>query len=448
MHIQVERFYFARRYRQGLVTIEPQMHVDAQYQQLTYNKSVASLPASLQSINLFALSGDLIDGNRGMIEFSDILKRPVDSFKYLLTACETGSVNVGHSIAYLDSVLLGTANEIQLDAFKEFPDFTSFKARIELIRTPYLLSVSQEKQIYDSQLSQFAGEKHIAPHVTWAVALWSVLTRLKKPNSINYPPNVSSLVSNLSPLEKAKLYDHGEVPPSLSPEDKKVLRANIRKLREEYSNVPYYEGRMGASSREIKSLLFDALRTRNSRASRRLSVLKELEEFVKRVTEYEFLKQDVKDGFHDAGEFINVVRNEYTNKVDLEVRESIGLYDSTQWEEFLKKYVHQISLVLKKEKQKNPITGKLEDPDFSLIDEFEKIVEAPPRPARQRSFPPEHHLPGRRLVPGPPQRAGRLRQSLPRLLEKARKTLLRVPKVAFNEDERRPARLRYRTARP
>ena len=149
-----------------------------------------------------------------MIEFSDILKRPVDSFKYLLTACETGSVNVGHSIAYLDSVLLGTANEIQLDAFKEFPDFTSFKARIELIRTPYLLSVSQEKQIYDSQLSQFTwAAKHTAPHVTWAVALWSILTRLKKPNSINYPPNVSSLVSNLSPLEKAKLYDSGEVPP-------------------------------------------------------------------------------------------------------------------------------------------------------------------------------------------------------------------------------------------
>src|SRR6185437_14447335 len=152
---------------------------------------------------------------------------------------------------------------------------------------------------------------------------------------------------------------------------------NVRKLRDEYSNVPYYEGRMGASSREMKSVLFDAAQDPEFPCLSPLSVLKELEDFVKRVTKYEFLKQDVKDGFHDANEFINVVRNEYTSKVDLEVRESIGLYDSTQWEEFLKKYVHQISLVLKKEKQKNPITGKLEDPDFALIDEFEKIVEAP-----------------------------------------------------------------------
>jgi serine protein kinase len=362
------------------------MHVDANYQQLTYNKSVAALPASLQSLNLFALSGDLIDGNRGIVEFSDLLKRPVDSFKYLLTACETSSINVGPSIAYLDSVFLGSANEIQLDAFKEFPDFTSFKARIELIRTPYLMSVSQEAQIYSSQLTQYSGEKHIAPHVTWTVALWAVLTRLKKPNSINYLPNVSTIVSNLSPLEKAKLYDHGEVPGGLPPEDKKVLRATIRKLHEEYTNVPYYEGRMGASSREMKSILFEAAQNSEFACLSPLAVLRELEEFVKRITEYEFLKQDVKDGFHDATEFIAVVRNEYTNTIDLEVRESIGLYDSGQWEDFLKKYIQQISLVLKKEKVKNPITGKMEDPDLALIEEFEKIVDGPREVVEKETF--------------------------------------------------------------
>jgi predicted Ser/Thr protein kinase len=376
-HVQVERFYFARRYRKGLVTIEPQMHVDAQYHQLTYNRSVSALPASLQSLNLFSLTGDLVDGNRGILEFSDLLKRPVESFKYLLTACETGSVNVGTSIAFLDTVMLGSTNEVQLDAFKEFPDFTSFKARIELIRVPYLLSVSGEREIYQSQLGQVAGEKHVAPHVGEAVALWSVLTRLKKPNSINYAPNVSTIVSNLTPLEKAKLYDTADMPASLSPEDRKLLRANIKRLLEEYANIPYYEGRMGASAREIKSILYDASQNPEYQCLSPLALFRELEEFVKRVTEYEFLKQDVKDGYHDAHEFIQVVRTEYMNTVDKEVRDSIGLYDSAQWEDFLRKYVQQISLVLKKEKTKNPITGKMEDPDFALIHEFEKIVDAP-----------------------------------------------------------------------
>ncbi|OFZ22109.1 MAG: hypothetical protein A2X94_08770 [Bdellovibrionales bacterium GWB1_55_8] len=377
MHVQVERFYYARRYRRGLVTIEPQLHVDAQYHQLTYNRSVGALPASLQSLNLFALTGDLVDGNRGLIEYSDLLKRPVDSFKYMLGACETGAVNVGSSIAHFDTVMIGSTNELQLDAFKEFPDFTSFKARIELIRVPYLLSVTHEQEIYSSQLQQFSSEKHVAPHVSWTVALWAVLSRLKKPNSINYPPNISTIVSNLTPIEKARLYDTGEMPNSMPAEDKKHLRATLRKLREEYSNVPYYEGRMGASAREIKSILFDAAQNSEFPCLSPLAILREMEEFVKRVSEYEFLKQEVKDGFHDASEFVNVVRNEYLNRIDREVRESMGIYESAQWEDFIRKYVQQISLVLKKEKSKNVMTGKMEDPDLTLIDEFESIVGAP-----------------------------------------------------------------------
>lgn len=385
-NIQVERFYFSRRYRKGLVTIEPQMHVDAQYHQLTMAKSMGSLPPSLQGLNLFTLTGDLIDGNRGLIEYSDLLKRPVDAFKYLLGACESGSVNIGTSIAYVDTVMIGSTNELQLDAFKEFPDFTSFKARIDLVRVPYLLSVSQEQKIYDAQLSQIAGDKHSSPHVTWAAALWAVLTRLKKPNSINYPPSVSTLISNLTPVEKSRLYDNGEMPGQLSAEDRKLLRSHLRRLREEYLNIPYYEGRMGASAREMKSILFDAAQNPEFPCLSPLALLRELEEFVKRLSEYEFLKQDVKDGYHDAGEFIHTVRAEYLNRIDREVRDSIGLYDSQQWEEFMRKYVQQVSLILKKEKQKNPITGKLEDPDFTLVQEFEKIVEAPPEGPDRDSF--------------------------------------------------------------
>lgn len=377
MHIQVERFYFSRRYRKGLVTIEPQLHVDAQYHQLTYNKSIGSLPPSLQSLNLFTLTGDLVEGNRGAIEYSDLLKRPIDSFKYLLIACETGSVNVGSSIAFLDTLLLGSTNEVQLDAFKEFPDFTSFKARIELIRVPYLLSFTEEREIYTADMKQISHEKHVAPHTDWVLSLWAILTRLEKPNSINYPPNISAIVSNLSPLEKARLYDSGEMPISLTVDDKKLLKSNLRKIREEFSSTPYYEGRYGASAREIKSLLFSAAHNNEFHCLSPLAILREIEGFVKRVSEYEFLRHEIKEGFNDASEFIETVRSEYLKRVDREVRDCIGLYDSKQWEDFLKKYVKHVAFVLRKERVKNPITGQLEDPDIALIEEFEKIVEAP-----------------------------------------------------------------------
>ncbi len=377
MHLQIERFFFSRRYRKGLVTIEPQLHVDAQYAQLTYNKSLGALPASLQSINFFTLSGDLVDGNRGIIEYADLLKRPVDSYKYLLGACETGAINVGHAIAHLDTVMIGSSNELQLDGFKEFPDFGSFKARMELVRVPYLLSMTQEREIYQLHLGELGTEKHVAPHVAQTLALWAILTRLKKPNSINYPPSVSSIVASLTPIQKAKLYDKGDMPEHLSPEDRKILRSQIGKLREEYETIPFYEGRMGASVREMKAILFDAAQNSEFPCVSPLAIFRELEGFVKRANEYEFLKQDVKESFHDASEFINTVREEYLDTIDREVRSAIGLYDTKQWEEFIQKYVLHLSLTLKKERMQNTVTGKSEDPDLSLLQEFERIVDAP-----------------------------------------------------------------------
>lgn len=376
-HVQVERFFYSRRYRKGMVTVEPQLHVDAQFNLLSMNRNYANLPPSLQSLNLFTLTGDLIDGNRGGIEYSDLLKRPLDSFKYLLVACETGSVNVGPTIISLDTVFSGSCNDLQLDAFKEFPDFMSFKARMELIRAPYLLRVSEEKEIYQEEIRQVSQSKPVSPHTDWTLASWAVLTRLKKPNSINYPPGISSIVGSLTPLDKAKLLDTGEMPAALGSEDRKILRANLKRVRDEYQNVPFYEGRVGASAREVKSILFSAAQNAEFPCLSPLAVLREMEDFVKRTSEYEFLRQDIKDGFHDCADFIHVVRSEYLNIIDREIRDSIGLYDSNQWEDFIRRYVMHLSLLLKKEKHKNPLTGKMEDPDYPLIAEFEKIIEAP-----------------------------------------------------------------------
>lgn len=386
MHIQVERLYFSRRYRKGLVTIEPQLHVDAQYNQLTYNKSLAMLPASLQGLNLFHLSGDLIDGNRGIVEFSDLLKRPVDSFKYLLGVCETGAVNVGHAIAHLDTVMIGSCNELQLDSFKEFPDFGSFKARMELVRVPYLLSVSEEREIYTLQLKNLTHEKHVSPHVAHVLASWAILTRLKKPNSIHYAPNVSALIAGLTPIDKAKVYDNGELPGHYTPDSRKLLRANLEKLRNEYEAIPFYEGRTGASVREMKTILYSAAQNPDFACISPLAIFVEIEMFMKRVNEYDFLKQDIKEGFHDHVEFLNIVKKEYLDTIDREARQSIGLYDVNQWEEFLHRFVIHLSHLLKKEKVHNAMTGKSEDPDLSLIKEFERIVDAPKDEKQLQAF--------------------------------------------------------------
>ena len=76
-HIQVERVSMSRRYRRTLVTVDPQMRVDAAVRQVTADRSLGALPPSLQTLTLFEPMGDLVDANRGMLEFNDLLKRPV-----------------------------------------------------------------------------------------------------------------------------------------------------------------------------------------------------------------------------------------------------------------------------------------------------------------------------------------------------------------------------------
>jgi serine protein kinase len=385
-HIRVERFYLSKVYREGLITIEPQMHVDAHFQQLTMNKSMSQLPASLMGLNLFSVQGDLASANRGMIDYNDLLKRPVDAYKYLLTACETSKVTVGQSILHLDTIFIGSSNELQLDGFKEYPDFSSFKGRIELIKVPYLLKLSQEMEVYEPMLKAIAGEKALTPHSAWAMALWGVLTRLKKPHREKYPTEIHSVIDQLSPLDKLKLYDTGEMPERLSNEERKHLKASLGKLREEYANVPYYEGRTGASARELKSVMIDAAQSTDFKTLSPLAIVSELRTFVKRVSEYEFLRQDPVEGYHDPEQFIETLLEEYAVKVDREVRECLGLYDTHQWGDFMKKYITHISATLKKERIKNTVTGSYEEPDQQLLNEFETIVNAPTEADQKQTF--------------------------------------------------------------
>lgn len=376
-HVQVERYYLSRKYRRGLVTIEPQMHVDAQYQLVSYNRSLGNLPAALQHTNYFGLHGDLVDGNRGLVEFSDILKRPLDSFKYLLSLCETGAINVGNTIAAFDQVLIGSCNEHQLDAFKEFADFSSFKARIHLIRVPYLLKLSQERRIYQSMLDTARASKPVSPHVDEVLAQFAILTRLKKPNPAAFPSELSALISDLTPMEKMRIYDKDSLPHNITAETRTLLRTHLKTLREEYDQVPFYEGRMGASAREMRDILMEAAHNPDFPCVSPLAIFTSLERLTERGSEYEFLRLESKDGYHEPRAFLHAIEQDYLDTIDREMRDCLGLYDSNQWEEFLKKYIQQVSLLSKGEKQKNPITGLSQDPDTAILRELEAIIEAP-----------------------------------------------------------------------
>ncbi len=373
-HVQVERFYVSSRYQQAAVTVEPQLSVDAGFRQVTADKTLAALPPALQALTLLEPHGPLVGANRGLIEYSDLLKRPLEAFKYLLGTSETGRLPLEHFLLQLDLVLVASANEKQLSVFKEIPEFGSFRGRLELIRVPYLRRASVEREIYDQQVTPAAVGKHVAPHATEVAATWAVLTRLKRPIPDRYQGEVRELVEELTPLDKLRLYDRGTAPDRLALTQAKVLRKHAPDLFHESDVYPNYEGRIGASAREIMSALLNAAQASGSTCLTPRAVLEELTALCRDKSVHDFLQQEVVEGYHDHDEYVRVVEGELLDRLDEEIRDSMGLVSEAQYLELFQRYVMLVSHWVKGERVQNRVTGELAPPDEGRMVEMERIV--------------------------------------------------------------------------
>jgi predicted Ser/Thr protein kinase len=374
-HIQIERFFISRRYRVGSVVVEPQMRVDANLRQLTVDRSLSALPSSLQNQTMFEPFGDLVDANRGIVEYDDLLKRQPELNKYLLATSEKGTVSLENRILHLDLVLTATANEDYLDAFKQTPDYSSFKGRIELVRLPYLLDYNIEELVYSEQMSSVDFIKHLAPHTTFVAALWATLTRLKRPEPDHYPSSVRDTVSKLTPLEKADLYSRGKVPEGIGAEKARELKRVIPDMMSEGEGSSDYEGRRGASPREMKMILLNASQNDRFPCLSPLAVFKELRELVKDPSVFPFLQMKPDGDFHRHDDFIDVVNERYIELIDAEIRSAMGLVEEKQYEDLFARYIDHVSQWLKEEKVYNRITGKAEEPDEELMGNVEEMLD-------------------------------------------------------------------------
>jgi predicted Ser/Thr protein kinase len=388
-HVQVERFFVSRRYRQAVATVEPQLAVDARVRQLTMDRSLGSLPPTLQSLSMFEFTGELVDANRGLLDYDDLLKRPLDAWKYLLGVVEDGMTSLEVASLSVDTVFVATSNEGYLNAFKESPEFQSFKGRMELVRVPYQIDFRLEQQIYDAHLGDAIGgraEKHVAPHVTWTAALWAVLTRMRKPNTEKYPEPLGALVGRLSPLDKALLYA-GEVPATFGPQEQKELLAGVETMAHESDSYPHYEGRLGASPREMTLLLMNAAQSPKWKCVSPFAVLEELDNLVRATSVYEFLREEpMPGGFHDHRKLIKDAHEHLLDRVDNEVRTSMGLVEEQRYLAQFERYVTQVSYWVKHEKFHNPITGRDEDPDQDLMADMERALQVDAEASKTGAF--------------------------------------------------------------
>jgi predicted Ser/Thr protein kinase len=104
------------------------------------------------------------------------------------------------------------------------------------------------------------------------------------------------------------------------------------------------------------------------------SIFSELRKMVKRPMDFEYLRLEPNHGYHAFEDLIDVVRHEWLNWVDREMRVSLDLQDDQQFIDYLGRYTQNIIHHVRGEKIKNRLTGQAEDPSQDLMQEFEQFV--------------------------------------------------------------------------
>ena len=158
---------------------------------------------SQDDTDAYSYSGGLCRANQGLLEFVEMFKAPIKVLHPLLTATQEGNYVGTEALGPIpfQGVILAHSNESEWQQFRNNKNNEAFLDRINVIKVPYCLRVTEERQIYEKLLahSELSGAP-CAPETLGLLARFSVLTRLREHEN-------SNLYSKLRVYDGDKLKD-------------------------------------------------------------------------------------------------------------------------------------------------------------------------------------------------------------------------------------------------
>ncbi|MFE0018877.1 PrkA family serine protein kinase [Mesorhizobium sp. NPDC059054] len=129
----------------------------------------------------YSYSGGLNRTTQGLLEFVEMFKAPIKVLHPLLTATQEGSYNGTENFGAFpyQGIIVAHSNESEWQQFKTNRNNEAFLDRILVVKVPYCLRVTEERQIYEKLLreSELASSP-CAPEVLDILSRFSVSTRL------------------------------------------------------------------------------------------------------------------------------------------------------------------------------------------------------------------------------------------------------------------------------
>ncbi len=129
----------------------------------------------------YSFSGGLNRTTQGMLEFVEMFKAPIKVLHPLLTATQEGNYNGTENFGAFpfQGIILAHSNESEWLQFKNNKNNEAFLDRMSVIKVPYCLRVTEEKQIYEKLLRESELLNNpCAPEVLEILSRFTVSTRL------------------------------------------------------------------------------------------------------------------------------------------------------------------------------------------------------------------------------------------------------------------------------
>ncbi|MCB9932074.1 MAG: hypothetical protein H6841_01490 [Planctomycetes bacterium] len=373
-HVLVQRIVFSESGGIGIAKIPPEGNVETASSPVTMDENFKYIANLLSSVSLVRYFGKYVRGNRGLVHYSDIFKKPSNYLQHLLSAVEEHKMDFGEVGCDIDVMILGTTNLAEYQALRSDPMSKALRSRMRKIDVPYLLNYVDEEKIYNRGLRQAKRYHRIAPHATELAALWAVMSRLEKsdlPNASDIPEEARQVLGKLNPIAKALLFA-GEYPPVLSNRERQTLSREVRKrLRNEFIS----EGMDGIPTRILQNVFADICEDDSAECITPFSVFMLLDRVVDQgPVNYDFLARQRDDGYHDFRAFTAVLRQRYDEIIASEIENSIVNVDASDIEKRIRTYLQHVTAYNRKEKLKSPVTGADMEPDQALMRKVEALM--------------------------------------------------------------------------
>ena len=136
----------------------------------------------------YSFSGALCRANQGIMEFVEMFKAPIKVLHPLLTATQEGNYNSteGMSSIPYDGLILAHSNESEWQSFRNNKTNEAFIDRVNIVKVPYCIRVSEEIKIYEKLLlNSSLSDTPCAPDTLRMLAQFTILSRIKEPENSN-----------------------------------------------------------------------------------------------------------------------------------------------------------------------------------------------------------------------------------------------------------------------